>query len=476
MNLSVAKRNALLTLGWDMDRWSNVDKPRKYGRPWEEMHLREQQAALFLGYNMDTWEGCDPSNPATPCIQLLEHLDHQLQPLMWTTMPSGTRGSLEILNWTLETWLEGVQPAPYMSAWNALPLNQSIAARKLGFTQSTWAGCPMAPCEDRFDYLQRRYSGITWMSMKMASRWAWELLGHTAQLWADGGMTNTRTMELPWQELTPEQQTQATFLGHSSGTWQGCSPVGGMTMNRSANVSTDPLRPVRARMVIERPFSEISGNIFGSALSQLPMSFIMVFERAIARALFCENPPLSNNASTYVGSDGMPLCLLQASYDRQQGNPPEVLPTRPGGDPRIRVVTIREGSIIVDFIIESNVTRDEPTAVFLYEELFRQLSRPNSPIVHDAEFGRFASVATIVEEVFDHLSEDEREGALGREVMRGQYDAGNACELRSDNRNGYIACPVTSSAQSVVCGRSLPWRGLPLLLALAAGSARLLSN
>jgi hypothetical protein len=472
-NLSTAKRTALELLGWSSVRWSTADPPDKYGRPWADMMLPEREAAEFLGYEEDTWEGCVAE---TPCITLLEHLDNKTEDLQWSTMPSGVRKNLEILNWTYNTWLGGVQPYPYKSEWQDLALMHSVAARKIGFVTSTWALCPNAPCSDRFDYLQRRYD-LAWLDMTLAQRWAWELLDHSEELWLDGGMPNTRTMERPWEELSPEQQDQAKFLRASSGTWSGCSEVnidasaGGDAANHTLcgdqPLPNDPLRPVRARMTIERPFSEVSGNIFGSPLQQLPMSFIMVFESAVARALFCENPPLSDDPSTYVGASGQPLCLLQSNYDRQQGNQREC-PQGVTPCPRIRVETVREGSIIVDFIIEANVSSTEPPAILLFEELERQLARGNSPIAHDVDFGRFANYSSVQEVCFDHLTEQERMQALADEVMRGQYDAGNACELRTDNRNGFIACPITSSARSVVYGRY----GMSLLLVAAAAIVR----
>lgn len=447
MNLSQAKRSALVVLGWDMGgySWTTVDKPQKYGRPWEEMAMQEREAAEFLGYTQSEWHGCVAE---TPCIQLLQHLDSKLDQLSWATMPSGIRSNLETLGWSTVSWMDGVRPSPYMTAWSDLSLDQSIAARILGYVHSTWHGCPNAPCTDRFAYVQQRYQDVAWTSMKLAYQWAWELLGHDQVSWDLGGPSNTIMLTQSWEELTPEQQSQATFLGHSQGTWQGCS-LADASANATFNVSTDPLRPVRVRMTIQRPFSDISGNVFGASLDQLPTSFIALFEASVARALFCENPPLGDGMSTYTGPDGEPLCLLQSNLDKQQGS-----------EHRLRVVTVMEGSIIVDFIIEPNTTHADPTAVFLFEELGRQLDLPNSPIALDSQFGSFAQVASVIEVPFDYLTYDQRNAALALETIRGAYDSSNACILKSDVRNDINNCQLTAGA------RTHAFLRFPLLLVL----------
>lgn len=135
----------------------------------------------------------------------------------------------------------------------------------------------------------------------------------------------------------------------------------------------DPYRTVRVRMVIERPFSEISGNVYGSKVAQLPTSFIDVFERSVARSLFCGNPPLSHDSSTYIAPDGTPLCILQANFERQHK--------------RVQVVTVAEqGGIVVDFFIAANTTTYDPTAFELYEALLRQIASAASPLTQDPAF------------------------------------------------------------------------------------------
>merc|ERR1711920_538328 len=114
--------------------------------------------------------------------------------------------------------------------------------------------------------------------------------------------------QLRFEELTEEQRTQATFLGHSFGTWQGCNMEWKGMVDNSSNATDeepeDPYRTVRLRMVISRSFSEISGNVFGNQVAQLPTSFMMIFQRAVGRAVFCGNPPMSLDPQTYIAEDG----------------------------------------------------------------------------------------------------------------------------------------------------------------------------
>eukprot|EP00913_Durusdinium_trenchii_P016757 g15751.t1 len=96
-------------------------------------------------------------------------------------------------------------------------------------------------------------------------------------------------------------------------------------------------------MVIRRPFAEVSGNVYGSAVDRLPASFIQVFEEAISRALFCSNPPLSEDPATFVDTDGTPLCIQKEHYETQMH--------------RVKVMTVVEGSIIVDFFLARTYCR-----------------------------------------------------------------------------------------------------------------------
>merc|ERR1711904_35840 len=121
-------------------------------------------------------------------------------------------------------------------------------------------------------------------------------------------------------------------------------------------------------------------------------------------------------------ADGLPLCVSKPDYEAQKH--------------RITVVSVLEGSIIVDFKILANQSEHRHTAVELYDALLRQIKSDTSPLSHDKNFGRFARAAAMVEIPFSSLGEDERSDALGVENRRGSYGTGNMCELHSDTKNG----------------------------------------
>jgi hypothetical protein len=348
----------------------------------------------------------------------------------------GIRSRLAHLGWSEKSWVEGERPASYRIAWYDLPFPQRVTARLLGFTMDTWEGCVESPCLERFSYVKRKYVNTQWPSMNLAQQRAWMMLGHTEPLWEVGGQFRAEDMQVRWDELSPEKQGEAIFLGHSSGTWQGCneewSPPGTSNVTNNTQPPPDPYRAVRVRMVIERPFSEISGNVYGSKVAQMPTSFIKVFERSIARALFCGNPNLDYDKSTYVNNDGSPLCILQADFERQHK--------------RVQVVTVEEhGGIVVDFFIAKNNTVADDTPEMLFEALVRQLQSPPSPLTQDSEFGRFAEVASAEEIPLSNLSPEERAKALEFERMRAMYNDGNACQLVSDGRNGAVRCGTSAA-------------------------------
>lgn len=446
--MSVLKRDAFRRLGWDRARWNAQDKPPTYAQPWTELTVREQEAAQFLGYSEQVWHGCETQ---TPCLVRLKRLQAKLDVWNWGTMPGPVRSRLQELGWTSRAWTEGEEPPALRLQWldQRLTYGQKIAAKILGYQQDTWEMCPYAACVDRFAWVKAKYATITWADMKLAVRRAWMMLGHTEKSWAAGhdsrawgGWANV--MMTRWDELSPEQQAQAAFLGHSRATWQGCNENWSGT-TAAPNATLPPLsdtRTVRSRMTIQRPFNEISGNVYGAAVAQLPTSFIQNFEEAVGRALFCGNPPTSADPATYLNADGSPLCILQTTYDQQQRQAR-----------RVRVISVSEGSILVDFTIMANRTASEPSALSLFNLLKRQLANVQSPLCQDALFGRYAVVAT-VKEVHVQVMITQQ---MPSEQLRAAYSPNTACQLQADGRNPKVRCG-TGSAQGP--------QGLRLILGL----------
>eukprot|EP00929_Paragymnodinium_shiwhaense_P072203 TRINITY_DN36644_c0_g1_i1.p1 TRINITY_DN36644_c0_g1~~TRINITY_DN36644_c0_g1_i1.p1 ORF type:complete len:724 (-),score=152.83 TRINITY_DN36644_c0_g1_i1:184-2355(-) len=442
-SLSNGQRNALVNLGWDEygTRWETKDKPPIYARPWNELLPREREAAVFLGYSKRVWHLCEDE---TPCIKRLQLLEARFGSYRWNMMPAAIRDRLEELGWNERSWLEGEEPAPLKLTWRQLPWSQQQSARLLGYSEDTWMRCPTAPCLDRFAYVKDKYAGVGWYDLKLAVQRAWLLLEHSPELWAQYGASNMRTQQVRWEELSLEQRRQAEFLGHSLGTWQGCNEqwVAPPTENRS-EVPLSPTRVVRGRMTIQRPFTEISGNVYGAQVATLPTSFIETFEKAVARALFCGNPPLSEQVQTYVDVDGQPLCIVRSNYDMQKH--------------RIKVVTVEEGSIIVDFYILANQTIDQPTAPQLYDALLKLIESDTSPLVKDPEFGRYAEVASLQEVRYSNLEYQERLAALEFEKLRASYTGNNACLLGMDARQSPKASACATSGAPRIDVRGVPW-------------------
>lgn len=429
VNISAMKRANLVLLGWDPDgnSWRAGRKPASYGRPWSELTVRERESATFLGYNSKLWHNCE-GVADSPCLDRLEYLETQQRSWVWEEVFPGIRELLTDLGWQSRTWFEGEIPAVMKAEWLGLTNMQRSSARILGYTQDTWRRCPDATCLDRFQYVNKRWLGIKWMEMKLSERRAWMLLGHSEALWNNQATSKIPpTMSQRWAELTPEQRLEANFLGHSEGTWQGCNTEWAGRNDTSNATTSDPSDAVRARMFIDRPYSEISGNVYGQQVANMPTSFIKVFESAVARALFCGNPPLSMNPATYIGTDGEPLCLQRTNYEKQKY--------------RIRVLNVVEGSIVVDFFFVANATASEPTARMLFEALVRQIdAKLTSPICHDRYFGRFATKAVVTENKLSSLKWTEMQAALNFEPKRGHYNPGNMCLLTTDAKLGITDC------------------------------------
>jgi hypothetical protein len=433
-NFTKRKRDYMVQLGWDPDgvQWKDGRWPNTYGKPWSELTPNEIGAAIFLGYTADIWNGCEKVIDS-PCLDRLTHLETKLRSWIWEDIKPGYRERLKDLGWGPKSWFDGERPAVMQSSWigtGAITSVQRTSARIIGYTLDTWTSgtqCPSAGCIERYAYFQKKWAGRPWMSLKLSERRAWMLLDHSKAKWNAIPRSLPSAMQKKWVEITPEQRAAAMELGSSEGVWQGCNSEWGMT-NATQNVTQeeDANTYVRARMTIDRPFSEVSGNVQGNAVASMPVSFIRVFENAVARALFCGNPPLSLDPASYIGTDGGPLCIQGTNFEMQRK--------------RVKVLSVVEGSIVVNFYLVANATPSQPTSRELFDLFQRQLNQKStSPICHDLHFGRYAKVATM-EEIKIKLYPDEVQGPIEFEKKRNMYNAGNMCLLHQDAVDGVTTC------------------------------------
>jgi len=437
-NITQLKRDKLVLLGYDPDgtAWANGRKPPSFGRAWSELTYNEREAAKFLGYSSKVWENCEGVYDS-PCLDRLWHVELTQRDWVWEELRPGVQELLTDLGWQSRTWFEKETPAVMKAPWLGLTNLQRSAARTLGYSQDTFRGCPMATCLERFAYVQHKWTGVnrpTWMQMKLSERRAWMLLRHNENLWAQN--LNPATMQKRWAELSPEQQLEAQFLGHSEGTWQGCNMGWVADRNETGGANaTNPNTAVRGRMFVDLPYSEISGNVYGQQVASMPTSFIQVFETAVARALFCGNPPLSNSENTYIGEDGEPLCVLKTEYEMQKN--------------RIRVLNVVEGSIVVDFFIVANATASQVTSRMLFEALVRQVERKaDSPLCNDKYFKRYCRRASVQENHLSSESWEDMQVALNGEAKRNAYTESNMCLLHTDAKLGVTRCASSSATGS----------------------------
>jgi hypothetical protein len=115
---------------------------------------------------------------------------------------------------------------------------------------------------------------------------------------------------------------------------------------------------------------------------------------------------------------------------------------------RIQVVTVVEGSIIVDFYITANTTASQPTAATLFADIQALLESQTSPLCKDMEFGRFAQVASIEEVRWSDLEFEERQRALEFELKRANYGNEHLCVLEQDFRDNPTSCPRSKASDS----------------------------
>lgn len=433
-SLTKRQREKLTVLGWDADgtAWQAARTPLSYSRPWSELSVIEQEAAKFLGYDEAVWESCTGASDS-PCLERLQLLQTQQQGWIWEELLAGTQELLASLGWQSRSWFEGEVPPTMEADWTSLTNFQRSQARLLGYSHDTFQHCPDATCQERLRYTQKRWNEIVWAEMRLSEQRAWMQLQHGEALWRQGGFPVP--MQKHWSELTPEQQVAAAFLGHSEGTWQGCNrDWKPRTPSTNGTASTvHPHDAVRGQMRIDRPYSEISGNVEGRAVASMPTSFIKVFEEAVARALFCGNPAFSLDPQAFLGDNGEPLCKQAPMLESQKH--------------RIRVLKVLSGSIVVDFFIVANATAAETPSRQLFEALKRQLeAKSSSPICHDKYFGRYAKAATLQEVELTSLEWEQMQAALSFEAQRRKYTEDNQCLLHTSAKDGVTKCRASPAA------------------------------
>jgi len=433
--LTKERRAAWVYLGFDEQgkQWGDGALPKTFALRWDKLSVEQRKRAKFLGYDEHSWQRCETGGTGsgkTTCLQRLEYLERQTWMKDWYSFSTGLREILESLGWTQERWEEDNFPRIFEEPWEALPFETKTSAILMGHGYDTWTKCKNAPCLERYQYVKDKFKGVKWYQMSKATKLSLKMLGWSPDLWDTGG--NAESLQLQWEELQSEQQAAAMFLGHTRETWQGCAewidPQ--TTISPITKKPKDPNRAIRARMVIHRPFTEISGNLQGNGVpgqdGVASPSFVIVFERAIARAIFCRNPWVEDDGTNYTNNDGSPKCLAQDLLEKSQE--------------RVKTIRVVKGSIIVDFIIEAHKSPDEPTSESCLLDLSRQLRNVRAPACRDIEFGRFAEVADVFELEVPESEAQRQEEVLEFEKTRKQYNAGNACQLRSDSKNGKNAC------------------------------------
>ncbi|CAD7942406.1 unnamed protein product [Amoebophrya sp. A120] len=462
-DLTKQRQEAYTTLNYvnTPQQWDQRDIPDKFVVEWSKLTTAEQGAAEFLMYTEDTWNGC----PEEECIFRLLYAEKKLIPtrstefraLQWNRFADFQKVHLEQLGWQADSWNDGGPiPAAFFRTWQELePALQKIAS-KYGHREDTWSRCPNTPCLLRYDYIQQKYQG-PWQLLSPRVQRTFAKLGWTQQMWDD--KQSGASTELPdtyrklWKDLTNDEKIDAQFFDYDEFSWNGCAGADQEKTTTVAPPSTeDPFRRIRARLYMPRSYNEIMSvspttletttpppavvvSTSSGTTTTPPDSssgFVAVAQQAIARTLFCNNPPYSATTNPdQRDPNGMPLCMDKDPYDRQLM--------------RINVLNVGQG-ILMDFEILANRTAKEVSAVHLYERLQAATTNPQSDFRHDADFQRFSSVGQLSMLTFSEEEFAEEQANLQFEVLRAQYDEEKACELFSDKKNGVDKCPKDSAA------------------------------
>lgn len=167
-------------LGWDAENWETGEGVSAENVSWHSLSAEQRHAATQLGFSQDAWDD-------------FEDLPEDKQQL-WG-----------VLGWNAENWAnnlyaEGVESEN--SSWDALSLEQRLAAQKLGFSQDTWD---------------------EWTDLPEENQHSWAMLGWNADNWATG--EGVEAEGLAWGQLSQEQREAAEHLGFSQDTWDDWSDL-----------------------------------------------------------------------------------------------------------------------------------------------------------------------------------------------------------------------------------------------------------
>lgn len=424
LSLSETQTGNFTKLGFsNKTAWDNGEFPSSFLLRkvlWADLSDEERDAAISSGWNLFSWDGC----PNMDCIDMLHYVEQSTMPVVakrkWNTFSVGYQKLLEVVGWTQGLWDTGKMSLLLLKPWDSQEPEVQAAAKLLGHTKDTWERCPNSNCIKRFKYMEKRWwpGGVPkdWGTFPLERKNDWTTLGYTIQIWRDKG--KPKLYYTAWDSLTPAEKQAARNLGYDMSVWDGCSnPQRREELEEEAIDNRDPFRLVQAKMNIPVDFA----SVFEKNTGKVKPSFLIAFELAVARAMFCNNM----HEKEY---DGQP-CYDRDSYERQRD--------------RLFLVRVESEPVEVIFRIAANRTEEELSSLGAFNYLRLALEEPNSPIRTDPNFGEFSRVAKVEELEFSQvLFEYERE-QLTFENVREAITKEEGCV---ENDDGELVCPEEDGA------------------------------
>jgi hypothetical protein len=333
--------------------------------------------------------------------------------------------------------------------------DQRMAVHGLGYTINSWncfqpcdvydlgtegEGITLGSCEKMYETLKNFYRR-PYSHLSQGEKDALTVLGVSKTTWNFAYIDFNRGS---WDDLDAEELNAATHLGFSLFTWEKCrvdvedyltekdgdgEDIPPMEipeiMEHYATTSQpptptpkDPLRSVKGELtLLGHTFAEVSGmqSVFRKALQ-------LAFAKVLSKPDVAFQARRVMIVDLRVGREGM-----EGAY----------------GEP------LKKESIIVDFILRQfpdEQQQGEYYAVAAYGKLKEFLEDETSDLRNMNYLKPFLEESLIIEVPMDRDELALMDSYMEFEKLRGVYNASNACELRSDSKNGVNFCRRSSSA------------------------------
>jgi hypothetical protein len=117
------------SLFYNKTSWNVLGTAPIENRGWRELTDYQKSDAILIGFYERTWD----------CFQ------NHYRAYDWDEIERDGRDALQVLGWSITSWVEGIEPASYNNTWERLSEDEQTAATVLCFFEDIWDSNTLQP-------------------------------------------------------------------------------------------------------------------------------------------------------------------------------------------------------------------------------------------------------------------------------------------------------------------------------------------